>query len=150
MPPRKFKEVTVMSFGKELCNLSVEAQKKGAHLQDGKKVWEPIKETLRTFAKETGEKGCNIFFENIPDEVILMLQQLAENDEIELINWNSPSDAGHPGGNFDQIGVITWDSYWYFSTYPFKVSRFSLLVSKNDDNITTEIVDVGPGVAIRF
>ena len=57
MPPRKFKEVTVMSFVKELCKLSVEASKKGAHLQDGKKVWEPIKETLRTFAKKTGERG---------------------------------------------------------------------------------------------
>lgn len=131
-----------MSFGKELCNLSVEAAKNGALLRDGEDVWKPLKETLKDFAKKTGERGCNVFFKNIPNVVIAQLERLAAKDEIEFMNWNSPSDAGHPGKPFEQIGVITWDSSWYFSKYPFKVSRFSIIVS-NDNGIQTEIVDAG-------
>lgn len=139
-----------MSFGQELCNLSAEATKNGAQLRDGKEVWNPIKEALKDFAKETGERGCNVFFQDIPDQIIAQLDSLATADELEFMNWNSPSDAGHPGKPFEQIGVITWDSSWYFIKYPFKVSRYSLIVSKNDDGITAEIVDAGPGVVIGF
>ena len=131
-----------MSFAKELCNLSAEAAKNGALLRDGKVVWDPIKEALKDFAKETGERGCNVFFQDIPDQTIAQLDRLATADGLEFMNWNSPSDAGHPGKPFEQIGVITWDSSWYFSKYPFKVSRYSLIVS-NDDGIKAEIVDAG-------
>ena len=136
-----------MSFGKELCNLSAKAAKNGALLRDGKEVWNPIKEALKDFAKKTGERGCNVFFQDIPDQVIAQLKPLAAADEIEFMNWNSPSDAGHPGKPFEQIGVITWDSSWYFSRYPLKVSRFSLIVS-NDDGIKVEMVDVGANATL--
>lgn len=131
-----------MSFGKELCYLSAEAAQNGALLRDGKEVWDPIKEALKDFAKETGERGCNVFFQNIPNQVIAQLKKLAATDEIEFMNWNSPSDAGHPGQPFKQIGVITWDSSWYFSRYPFKVSRYSLIVS-NEDGIKVKMADAG-------
>ena len=129
-----------MSFGKELCNLSAEAAKNGALLRDGKEVWDSIKEALKDFAQDTGERGCNVFFQDIPNHVITQLARLADADEIKFMNWNSPSDAGHPGEPFEQIGVITWDSSWYFSKYPLKVSRFSLIVS-NDDGIKVEMFD---------
>lgn len=131
-----------MSFAKELCNLSAEAAKNGALLRDRKVVWDPIKEALKDFAKETGERGLNVFFKGIPDQVIAQLERLVTDDGLEFMNWNSPSDAGHPGKPFEQIGVITWDSSWYFSKYPFKVSRYSLIVS-NDDGIKAGIVDAG-------
>lgn len=131
-----------MSFGKELRDLSLVAINNGALLRDGREVWDPIKEALKDFAKETGERGCNVFFENIPDQVIEQLKKLAKMDDIEFMNWNSPSDPGHPGKPFKQIGVITWDSSWYFAQYPFKVSRYSLIVS-NNDGIKVEIADAG-------
>ncbi len=131
-----------MSFGKELRDLSLVAIKNGALLRDGREVWDPIKEALKDFAKETGERGCNVFFYNIPDQVIEQLKKLAKMDDIEFMNWNSPSDPGHPGKPFKQIGVITWDSSWYFAQYPFKVSRYSLIVS-NNDGIKVEIADAG-------
>lgn len=142
----KILEGISMSFGKKLCNLSIEAAKNGALLRDGEEVWKPLKETLEEFAKKTGERGCNIFFENIPNSVIAQLKGLGVKDDIELMNWNSPSDAGHPGPPFEQIGVITWDSSWYFSKYPFKVSRYSIVVEKNDDGIKIETLDAGPEV----
>lgn len=133
-----------MSFGKELCNLSAEAAKKGALLRDGEAVWNPLKETLKSFAQETGERGCNIFFQDIPNAIISQLERLTAKEEIEFMNWNSPSDAGHPGKPFEQIGIITWDSSWYFTKYPFKVSRYSIIVSYDEDNeIKTEFVDAG-------
>lgn len=130
-----------MSFAEELCNLSVavEAEKNSTLLQEGKVVWDSIKKALKDFAKETGERGCNVFFLDISDQIIAQLEPLAKADKLVFMNWNSPSDAGHPGKPFEQIGVITWDPSWYFSKYPFKVSGYFLMVS-NDDGITVKMV----------
>lgn len=138
-----------MSFGKELRDLSSEAVQNGALLRDGMNVWNPIKEALKEFAKETGERGCNVFFQNISDQVISQLGQLATADEIEFINWNSPSDSGHPGKPFEQIGVITWDSSWYFSKYPLKVSRYSLIVS-DKNGIKVKMIDAGVNATLSM
>lgn len=118
-----------MSFGKELCKISAEA----AMRRCGETVWESLKETLKSFAQETGERGCNIFFRDIPSKLIAQLELLGAKEEIEFINWDSPSATGHPGKPFEQIGVITWDRAWFFSKYPFKVSNYAILVSCDEE-----------------
>ena len=68
-----------MSFGKELCKLSDEATAtkndalRQEVLREGEEVWNLIKEALKKFAQETGERGCNIFFQDFSIEVIAQL-----------------------------------------------------------------------------
>lgn len=132
-----------MKLGQELCNLSSEREKKV------EEVWNLMQEVLRRFAKKTGERGCNVFFDGVSEEAIEELIRLASEEDIELINWNSPKEPGHPGGNFEQIGIMVWDRSWYLSKYPFKVSLFSMLVSVEGDMVEVEIIDV-EGKTISF
>lgn len=124
------------SFKEEVLKLS----KNGDVLRKSEEVWKTIRKALKKFAKKTGERGCNVFFENVSDEVIGNLKWLASKDDIEFMNWE-PGEPGHPGKRFEQFGIINWDSSWYFSKYPFKVSIFSLTVSEHKNIIKAEIFD---------
>lgn len=133
-----------MSFGQELCNLSYDTEIDTEILRISKEMWAEIKEALKKFAKETGEKGLTVFFSNIPNEAIIQLKFLAVKDDVAFMYWDSVNEIEFQNNFNEQIGVIAWDSSWFFKKYLFKVSDYFMIVA-NEEKIKVEIIATPQG-----
>lgn len=118
------------TFGHELNSICLEANTKTRLAQN---IWDVMKEPLREFARKTGERGCSIVFCGVSESDIQSVKNLAVKEGIELFYWYQGSQ-GHPGVENTDIGVLAWDSDWFFTQYPFKVSLNVLFVQLSADN----------------
>lgn len=129
-----------MNFKEELCNLSAETKstKDAELLRVRKELWEVIKSTLKTFTQKTDEKGCFIFFQNISNETIEQFKQFATEDGVDFLTSMLPL-TGCTHTPYKQIGIITWNSSEYFQKASSNASKYSIVVSRNNNKVRVKI-----------
>lgn len=129
-----------MDFRDELCILS---EQNGSKKNKRSKTYKKFKKVLKDFSEKTGEKGINIFFDGYSDKSIKKIKEQAEEDGLEFI-WYTKGAKGAQN-DLAPFGIIAWDTNSFLSKYPFKVSFYAVLCTKDGAEISVEWFDTRKG-----